>query len=207
MSDFDVRVERACGKLPLQQLIEQYGDGPKNANWKSFRCPFCGHKSGGVHTKAGPALFLCFHTDCPTGRKSMDQIGYIEARRGISRGDACMEFLRMADEWQESTRAPSVLPGQKRRKTPPPHGAPSTAAAEKKPDAALLPTAVGATDAPATPHPPLPPSAAASSSAGRPPPARGRPQAARRPARAEGTAGDGVPPQRPRRRRVETVPN
>ena len=41
---------------------------------------------------------------------------------------------------------------------------------------------------------------------GRPPAARGRPQAAHRPARAEGTAGDGAHPQRPRRGRVETVP-
>src|SRR5205085_9053316 len=43
---------------------------------------------------------------------------------------------------------------------------------------------------------------------GRPPPARGRPQAAHRPARAEGTAGDGAPPQARRLSgcRVETVP-
>ncbi|MEI9865855.1 MAG: HNH endonuclease [Limisphaerales bacterium] len=37
-------------------------------------------------------------------------------------------------------------------------------------------------------------------------PHEGRPQAAQRPARAEGIAGHGLPPQRPRRRRVETVP-
>ena len=41
---------------------------------------------------------------------------------------------------------------------------------------------------------------------GRPPPARGRPQAAQRPARAEGTAGHGPHSQRPRRGRVEAVP-
>lgn len=41
---------------------------------------------------------------------------------------------------------------------------------------------------------------------GRPSPARGRPHAAQRPARTEGTAGVGHDPQRPRRRGVEAVP-
>src|SRR5882672_9026737 len=41
---------------------------------------------------------------------------------------------------------------------------------------------------------------------GQPPAARSRLEAAHRAARAEGTAGDGAPPQRPRHRGMETVP-
>ena len=41
---------------------------------------------------------------------------------------------------------------------------------------------------------------------GQPSAARSRPETARLPARAEGTAGDGAPPQRPRHRGMETVP-
>src|ERR1019366_9431637 len=41
---------------------------------------------------------------------------------------------------------------------------------------------------------------------GQPPAARSRLEAAQRAARAEGTAGDGAPPQRPRHRGMETVP-
>ena len=41
---------------------------------------------------------------------------------------------------------------------------------------------------------------------GQPPAARSRLETAQRAARAEGTAGDGAPPQRPRHRGMETVP-
>ena len=107
--------------------MEQYGKGPANGNWKSFpKCPFCGNKSAGLFPdKSGVEFFKCHHVDCPTGKKALEEVGFLAQELGLNRRDAAITFLKQAGVWQEAdANSPSIMPGQQRRKNkiplPPP---------------------------------------------------------------------------------------
>ncbi len=122
MSDFDAKLVQARAKLPLRQVIEQSGKGPKNNNWRRFlECPFCGEKDcAGVFTpKSGnaPELFKCQHIPCPSGNQALDEIGFIALDRGLSRDEAWRVYFKEAGVWREERLAPSVMPGASRRRS------------------------------------------------------------------------------------------
>ncbi len=116
------KLEEARRKLPLRDLMTQFGKGP-NDRGKFSECPFCHHKdsAGFFKGKKDGELFKCHHTSCPTANAAMDQIGFLAFQRGISNEDAFREFLTLTGLWTErAPRSPSLLPGKQARKNAPP---------------------------------------------------------------------------------------
>lgn len=121
MSDFARKLEEARARLPLRQLMQQHGRGPRHeAGWKSFDCPFCEHqKCAGLFTTNGVELFKCHYNPCPTGNTALDEIGFLGQVLGLNRKDAWITYLKEAGVWQERDRhAPSVMPGKAPRRRP-----------------------------------------------------------------------------------------
>jgi hypothetical protein len=117
-------IDEARQKLPLQRLMEQYGDAPTQGGWRSFRCPFCQKKSAAVRETGGRSWFKCFHPACPSGtsgaRGAWDEVGYLAHKQGVSRRDAFINYLKEAGVWKErDANAPSVMPGQRARRRQP----------------------------------------------------------------------------------------
>lgn len=131
MSDFGNRLEEARRRLPLRRLMEQYGKGPANGNWKDFpQCPICGKKRcSGVFAGGGGELFKCHHTSCPSGtqhdKSAWDEVSFVAYEHKVGRSEAAVLYLKQAGLWQDQQRtAPSVMPGKAGRRVPPPAGAP-----------------------------------------------------------------------------------
>ena len=123
--DTQVSTEQARLRLPLKQLIEQYGHGPRASGekWNSFTCGFCGQKAGSVYRGAdGHDLFKCFYSGgkrggpCPTGNVVLDESGYIAQAAGLSRKDGWIQWMKMAGVWTEERLSPSVMPGTRPRR-------------------------------------------------------------------------------------------
>lgn len=123
MNDFAARLEQARQRLPLKRLMEQHGHRPKGNSWRSMRCPFCQNKdSAGVVEKGGREFFKCFHTDCRTGTKALDEVGFLEHELGLKRREAAIAYLKEAGLWVDAERLPpSVMPGKRGRKIPEPN--------------------------------------------------------------------------------------
>lgn len=145
-------VEDARHKLPLKQLMEQHGHGPKNGRWKDFQCPFCQKKTGsGVYAWQGVDLFKCHHSSCPTGTVAMDEVGYLGQVLGLDRKEAFKQYLKMAGVWKEEPYAPSILPGQRARRKPDPvEHAPGTV--DSGSDSVISPRLACASDGVAAPE-------------------------------------------------------
>jgi hypothetical protein len=117
--DGQLKTEAARARLPIKLVIQQSGYGPREAkeSWKSFRCPFCGHKAGSVYQKEGPEKFHCFHDPCPSLNKNLDEAGFLAQLRGVDRGEAWKQWLQEAGVWSPGERLPpSVMPGQRGRR-------------------------------------------------------------------------------------------
>ena len=110
------KIEAGRRVKPLKTVITEFGDAP--ANWSKFeRCPFCGQKGHGeVKAYKGNDRFKCWFVPCPSNNESLDEIGYLAAKTGQSRRDACLAFLKMSGQWEEAKHAPSVMPGQRARR-------------------------------------------------------------------------------------------
>lgn len=128
--DSAAALKEAQAKLPLDRLIEQYGHAPKNGNWKSMDCPFCSRKqkAGLFRAEDGAQLFKCHSTSCSTGATAMDAVGFIASKGGMSRRDAFVEYLKMANVWRDraklkSSTEPEKISSGSGRHTP---GAPSS---------------------------------------------------------------------------------
>jgi len=107
------KAQRARQSLPLDALMQRYGDAPK-------RCPFCPpahNNSGGLFQKAGVTLFKCFHTSCPTGNKVLDEVGYLMMKHACDRREAFKTWLKESGHWEE--------PARKRRKEKAPPSEPA----------------------------------------------------------------------------------
>lgn len=108
-------IEDARARLPLGKLMEQYGHRPK----KSMACPFCGHKTAGsYHETAGRHFFKCFHDVCPTGGKSLDEVGFIGQLRNENNPQAYILYMKEAGCWREVVEKPSLLSSGTRRRRP-----------------------------------------------------------------------------------------
>jgi hypothetical protein len=137
---WEARIEAARIAKPLKVLLTEFGDAPANGNWKAFpHCPFCQKAAcAGVFAKGGRDWFKCHHDDCPTGKKGLEEIGYLAQKQGVSRRDASVAFLKLAGQWSEERLAPSVMPGQRARRSrlaPPPPDEPPAAVQASAPEA------------------------------------------------------------------------
>lgn len=128
--ELEAKLEAGRRIKPLQTIITEYGDAPKR--WDQFeRCPFCqGKKCAAVLRHEGREFFKCLHNPCPTSNKGLDEIGYIASKTGQSRRDAVVAFLKMSGQWQEERLSPSVMPGQRARRSKALAGAHEAAAVE-----------------------------------------------------------------------------
>lgn len=119
-ADWEVKLGQARSRRPLRVIITEEGCGPKGDNWKSFRCPFCDHKSSAglfAAKHGGGELFKCHHTSCPSGGKALDEVGFVAERMGSSRKDAFRVYLQSAGCWDDGPRlGPTTLPGSRPRK-------------------------------------------------------------------------------------------
>lgn len=129
----DAAIERARAKgYTIRRIMEEFGHHPGNlgGNWKHIgRCPFCSGGSKGKKATSGVfvggggfEVFKCHHDDCPTGGRVLDEIGYLlEASPQLgSRKEAFLAYLDQAGERKKERQSPSVMPGQRPRKTAPP---------------------------------------------------------------------------------------
>jgi hypothetical protein len=128
--DPEASLREARARLPLANLIEQYGGKPRNGKWKNIDCPLCGKKErAGIHDKAGLPLFKCFSTSCPSGAESIDEVGFLAIAAKLSRKDAFQAYLKMAGVWRERTTLKadeaSRVEKVKPKEVKPPHPAPS----------------------------------------------------------------------------------
>jgi len=88
------RIDRAKEKLPLPELMEQYGDGSAAAT--SARCPFHGdtHPSFSVYRGTdGNWRWNCF-AGCGEG----DEIDYVKEKEGYDTADAIRHYLELAED-------------------------------------------------------------------------------------------------------------
>jgi len=105
-------MREARSRLPLKTVIGQRGGGPEaGGNWKRFKCPFCGDRPGkkgkkraGLFEHNGIELFKCFSTSCPSGAETLDEVGFIAVKEGLSRRDAFQVYLKEAGVWKEVER-------------------------------------------------------------------------------------------------------
>lgn len=104
----------AWSRLPLPRLAEKLGD--KGEPRSGDPCPFCGKKHKfGIFERGGRHFFKCHSDSCdayaPDG--PADEIGYLALRRGLSRKDAALEYLRLAvpDLLKENQPAEVAEPG------------------------------------------------------------------------------------------------
>jgi hypothetical protein len=121
--DSDASLKEAEARLPLEKVIEHYGHGPKNGNWKSFSCPFCQKKNkAGIFTAPnGTRMFKCQSASCPTGSKALPVVQFIRQIEGlVSNRDAFEAYLKQAGVWKEPTtvRQPALETQESRMQTP-----------------------------------------------------------------------------------------
>jgi hypothetical protein len=105
--DAEASLREAKARHPLARVLEQRGIP---AHKKNFPCPFCGAKSAGLFTADGAQLFKCFHDDCLTERKALDEIGFIMQASGLSRKEAFTVYLKEAGVWKERMRLKDAKP-------------------------------------------------------------------------------------------------
>ena len=102
MNDYTAKLQEARHKLPLKHLMEKYGHGPSNGNWKSFpTCPFCnGKQCAGIFSGTHGDLFKCHRTVClsrTSGVKAAwDEIGFLAFKLNIDRQEATRSWLNDA---------------------------------------------------------------------------------------------------------------
>jgi hypothetical protein len=99
-------LREAEARLPLEKVIELYGYGPKNGNWKFFRCPFCQkrNKAGVFTAPNGTRMFRCQSASCPTGSKALPVLQFIRQIEGLaSNREAFEAYLKQAGIWKEPT--------------------------------------------------------------------------------------------------------
>ena len=111
----------ARSNLPLPRMMEQRGDLPAGSHGSLF-CPFCKdkEKSASLKEHRGRWYFKCFKSHCPSQtagpKQAFDEVGYLAFKTGLSRKEAFIAFLKEAGVWKEERLAPSILPGQQKRK-------------------------------------------------------------------------------------------
>lgn len=124
--DTERKVETARFWRLIKVLLTENGPGlAGGGSWGSFRCPFCQHPTAaGVHSKAGPDRFRCSnnggkkHAACVSGRRSLDEVGYLALLTNSSRRDAFVMWLPQAGVREEGRErlGPSTPPGSRPRR-------------------------------------------------------------------------------------------
>ena len=113
MNNFIAKLEEARRILPLKSLMERYGRGPANANWKSFpKCPYCqGNHCAGVFTGLYGDMFKCHRTACQSGtsddQTAFDEIGFLAFELNVDRREATRTWLKDAGLWNDSDQPPA----------------------------------------------------------------------------------------------------
>jgi hypothetical protein len=107
----------ARAKLPLRRLMEEHGDAMEHKDV----CPICKKKGASLKELKGRQFFRCFHSTCPSqtseNKRAWDEVAYLSYKLGLNRKDAFVAYLKEAKVWREVRHAPSILPGQRKRRT------------------------------------------------------------------------------------------
>jgi len=104
--DFTEKLNQARQLAPLKSLMEKWGRGPTNGNWKSFpQCPYCdGKQTAGVFAGPHGDMFKCHHPSCRSGTSgdsaAWDEIGFLASELGCDRRAATRVWLEEAGLWE-----------------------------------------------------------------------------------------------------------
>jgi len=160
--DNEASMREARSRISFEQLLQQYGVSPSGVNWGSMECPICKGKTkrggkklsaGLFSTPTGVRLFRCHRTCCPSGGKSLNEIGFIAAMTGLTKGDAFEAYLKMAGVWQERAK---FKPRQPKKALPAPEQVPADPPVSPAPQDSSESFEAAAT---ASPTPDVPPAA------------------------------------------------
>jgi hypothetical protein len=101
--DAEAAIREARGRgYDLRRIMQEHGCAFPGGGRKTV-CPFC-QKDASVFEKQGKELFKCWHDNCRSGNKVLDEVGFIGAHGNLGRKEAFVAYLKMAGVWKDVDR-------------------------------------------------------------------------------------------------------
>ncbi len=114
--DNEASLLEAKARVPLDKLMEQFGDAPPPIGKKWGRCPFCEKKDTARITDDGQQKFFkCANSTCPSSTsdkgKAWTELHYLKFKQpGLNDKDVFVSYLKLANVWKERAKFKSVEP-------------------------------------------------------------------------------------------------